>query len=128
MEGYTGEGEPPCIVMTLTATNETVSVDANFTVTLNGVQPPNTITITRSPDAANFQAGASTDDNDRFTRPHDSIGKLHMVYVPVRKLKLCIYFIQSVKLKKTQIRNLDNVIIPNNLFPTLECTLDHITN
>ena len=67
MEGYTGEGEPPCIVMTLIATNKTVSVDANFTVTLDGVQPPNTITITRSPDAANFQTEASTDVDERFS-------------------------------------------------------------
>ena len=67
MEGYTGEGEPPCIVMTLIATNKTVSIDANFTVTLNGVQPPNTITITRSPDAANFQTEASTDVDERFS-------------------------------------------------------------
>ena len=67
VEGYTGEGKPPCIVMTLIATTyKTVSVDANFTVTLDGLQPPNTITITRSPDAdANFQTDAPTDD-DKF--------------------------------------------------------------
>ena len=69
VEGYTGEGKPPCIVMTLIATTYKtvhVSVDANFTVTLDGVQQPNTITITRSPDAdANFQTDAPTDD-DKF--------------------------------------------------------------
>ena len=41
VEGYTGEGEPPCIVMTLRA-NETVSHNARFTVTLIGAQPLNT--------------------------------------------------------------------------------------
>ena len=77
VEGYTGEGEPPCIVMTLRATNKTVSIDANFTVTLNGVQPPNTITITRSPDAANNKMGASTEGDNDHTRSYDniSIGK-----------------------------------------------------
>ena len=64
MEGYTGEGEPPCVVMTLRAANKTVTIDANFTVTLDGVQPPNTITITRSPDATDFQMEPSTDDDD----------------------------------------------------------------
>ena len=77
VEGYTGEGEPPCIVMTLRATNKTVSIDANFTVTLNGVQPPNTITITRSPDAANFQMEASTDDDSRCSKSYADIGKLY---------------------------------------------------
>ena len=77
VEGYTGEGEPPCIGMTLTATNETVSIDANFTVTLNGVQPPNTITITRSPDAANFQTKAEyDDDDDRLSTFYANIGRL----------------------------------------------------
>ena len=41
MEGYTGEGEPPCIVMSLRA-NETVSHNVRFTVTLIGAQPLNT--------------------------------------------------------------------------------------
>ena len=81
MEGYTGEGEPPCIVMTLIATtNKTVTIDANFTVTLNGVQSPNTITITRSPDAANLQiTKASTDvgDDDRLSASFVNIGKLN---------------------------------------------------
>ena len=70
VEGYTGEGEPPCIVMTLIATNKNVSIDANFTVTLNGVQPPNTITITRSPDAAS---------TENFSNSYDVVGKLYMV-------------------------------------------------
>ena len=77
VEGYTGEGEPQCIVMTLTATNKTVSVDANFTVTLNGVQPSNTITIARSPDATNFQMEPSTDD-DRFSESYVDISKLYL--------------------------------------------------
>ena len=80
MERYTGKGEPPCIVMTLSATNETVSVDANFTVTLDGVQPPNTITITRPPDAANFQVETSiATDRDRFFKSCADIGKLYLV-------------------------------------------------
>ena len=79
VEGYTGEGEPPCIVMTLIATNKTVSIDANFTVTLNGVQPPNTITITRPPDAANFQSEASTDVHERFSRSYADTGKFYLV-------------------------------------------------
>ena len=41
MERYTGEGEPPCIVMTLSA-DETISCNAHFTVTLIGAQPLNT--------------------------------------------------------------------------------------
>ena len=77
VEGYTGEGEPPCIVMTLRAANKTVSIDANFTVTLDGVQPPNTITITRSPDAANFQTEAPTDDDDTCSKSNADTGKLY---------------------------------------------------
>ena len=79
VEGYTGEGEPPCIVMTLIATNKTMSIDANFTVTLDGVQPPNTITITRSSDAANSQMEPSTDDDDRISRFNTDTGKLYML-------------------------------------------------
>ena len=80
VEGYTGEGEPPCIVMTLRATTyKTVSIDANFTVTLDGVQPHNTITITRPPDAANFQMEASTDHDDRCFRSYAGTGKLYLV-------------------------------------------------
>ena len=86
VEGYTGEGEPPCIVMTLIATNKTVSIDANFTVTLDGVQPPNTITITRSPDATtNF---TSTDVHDRFSRSYADTGKLYKWYMKTVKLHL----------------------------------------
>ena len=73
VEGYTGEGEPPCIVMTLSA-------DDNFIVTLDGVQPPNTITITRSPDAANFQTEASTDVDERFSRSYTDTGKLYFLW------------------------------------------------
>ena len=75
MEGYNGEGEPPCIVMTLSATNKTVTIDANFTVTLDG---PNTITISRPPDATNFQMEPSTDDDDdRFSQSYAGTGKLY---------------------------------------------------
>ena len=39
MEGYTGEGEPPCIVMTLRAvSDETTLPDLFLPVTLNGVR------------------------------------------------------------------------------------------
>ena len=79
VEGYTGEGEPPCIVMTLKAA-ETVSIDANFTVTLDGVQPPNTITVVRSPDASNFQVETSiATDGERFLKSYAEIGKLYLV-------------------------------------------------
>ena len=68
--------------MTLIATTyKTVSVDANFTVTLDGLQPPNTITITRSPDAdANFQTDTPTDD-EKFSKSYAgaSTGKLYLV-------------------------------------------------
>ena len=90
VERYTGEGEPPSIVMTLNAATETVFIDANFTVTLNGVQSPNTITITRSPDAANFQTEPSTDVDDRFSRSYAGTGKLYMVLENCT-IKLCIY-------------------------------------
>ena len=89
MEGYTGEGEPPCIVMTLSTTNKTVTIDAYFTVTLDGVQPPNTITITRPPDPANFQAGASTEDHDdRLSTFYGDIGKLYIWYMKTVKLPM----------------------------------------
>ena len=39
MEGYTGEGEPPCIVMTLKAnSDETTPPDLSLPVTLTGVR------------------------------------------------------------------------------------------
>ena len=39
MEGYTGEGEPPCIVMTLrTVSDETTPPDLSLPVTLSGVR------------------------------------------------------------------------------------------
>ena len=39
MEGYTGEGEPPCIVMTLRAVpDETTPPDLSLPVTLTGVR------------------------------------------------------------------------------------------
>ena len=48
MEGYTGEGEPPCIVMTLRAvSDETKPSDLSLPVTLNGVDHshPSTVTL-----------------------------------------------------------------------------------
>ena len=46
---YTGEGEPPCIVMTLRAvSDETTPPDLSLPVTLTGVkEPDNTILIER---------------------------------------------------------------------------------
>ena len=39
MEGYTGEGEPPCIVMTLNAnSDETTPPNLSVPVTLTGVR------------------------------------------------------------------------------------------
>ena len=39
MEGYTGEDEPPCIVMTLRAlSDETTPLDLSLPVTLTGVR------------------------------------------------------------------------------------------
>ena len=42
VEGYTGEGEPPCIVMTLRAvSDETKPPNLILPVTLTGVREPN---------------------------------------------------------------------------------------
>ena len=46
MEGYTGEGEPPCIVMTLKPnSDETKPPNLTLPVTLTGVREPNNIVI-----------------------------------------------------------------------------------
>ena len=48
MEGYTGEGEPPCIVMTLKVdSDKTTPSDLSLPVTLKGVDHshPSTITL-----------------------------------------------------------------------------------
>ena len=47
VEQYTGEGEPPYCEMTLRAIDDNTTRNGNFTVTLNGVRPPNNITIMR---------------------------------------------------------------------------------
>ena len=45
---YTGEGEPPCIVMTLRAvSDETTPPDLSLPVTLTKVKEPDTILIKR---------------------------------------------------------------------------------
>ena len=87
VEDYTGESEPPCIVMTLIA-------NANFTVTLDGVQPPNTITITTSPDAANFQMKASTDvaNDDRLSTSSANIGITKLYGMKTMKLHICFIY------------------------------------
>ena len=44
VEGYIGEGEPLCIVMTLRAdSDETTPLDFSLPVTLTGVREPNNI-------------------------------------------------------------------------------------
>ena len=46
MEGYTGEGEPPCIVMTLKPiSDKTKPSDLTLPVTLTGVREPNNIIV-----------------------------------------------------------------------------------
>ena len=46
MEGYTGEGEPPCIVMTLRAVSDkTKPFDLTLPVTLTGAREPNNIIV-----------------------------------------------------------------------------------
>ena len=50
MEGYTGEGEPPCIVMTIKANSDKTTPpdhDLSLPVTLTGVREPNIITLER---------------------------------------------------------------------------------
>ena len=44
MEGYTGEGEPPCIVMTLKS-DKTTPPKLNLPVTLTGVREPNNVIV-----------------------------------------------------------------------------------
>ena len=52
VEGYTGEGEPPCIVMTLNS-DESTPPDLSLPVTLTGVREPNnTILIERAVEGA----------------------------------------------------------------------------
>ena len=47
MEGYTGEGEPPCIVMTLSSAvfDETILPKLTLPVTLTGVRETNSILV-----------------------------------------------------------------------------------
>ena len=48
MEGYTGEGEPPCIVMRLRSDFKTENpVNPDLTITLIGTEHPDTIIIKR---------------------------------------------------------------------------------
>ena len=56
-------------------------------MTLDGVQPPNT-KITRSPDAANFQSEASTDEfkDEKFSKSY------------MLALVSCIWYMKTVKL------------------------------
>ena len=46
VEGYTGEGEPPCIVMTLKPTSDkTKPHNLSLPVTLTGVREPNNVIV-----------------------------------------------------------------------------------
>ena len=46
VEGYTGEGEPPCIVMTLKPKSDKIKPpDLTLPVTLTGVREPNNIIV-----------------------------------------------------------------------------------
>ena len=50
VEGYTGEGEPPCIVMTLRAVSDKARPpDLSLPVTLTGVREPNNIILIERP-------------------------------------------------------------------------------
>ena len=56
VEGYTGEGEPPCVVMALTADSDIVKPsNLSLTVTLLGVREPNQIQITAERSAGESQ-------------------------------------------------------------------------
>ena len=61
VEGYTGEGEPPCIVMSLRAvSDETTPPDLTLPVTLTGVREPNnTIVIERTAEGDVFEQSIS---------------------------------------------------------------------
>ena len=48
VEQYTGEGEPPYCEMTLRVADDNTIHNGNFTVTLNGVWPPQKIKIMRT--------------------------------------------------------------------------------
>ena len=53
MEGYTGAGEPPCIVMTLKAdSDETTPPDLSLPVTLTGVEISQHLKLERRADIA----------------------------------------------------------------------------
>ena len=52
MEGYTGEGEPPCIVMTL-KTDDTSPPDLSLPIILTGVREPNNTLLIKRPAEGN---------------------------------------------------------------------------
>ena len=50
VEGYTGEGEPPCIVMTLKPkSDKTKPPDLTLPVILTGVRKPNNVIVIERP-------------------------------------------------------------------------------
>ena len=82
MEGYTGEGEPPCIVMTLRAvSDETTPPDLSLPVTLTGVREPNIITLERwlEPRSDNIQPDVSLP-----TKPYGQY-TMHLVCITCSK-------------------------------------------
>ena len=58
MEGYTGEGEPPCIVMTL-KTDDVFPPDLSLPVTLTGVREPNNTLLIERPAEGNSLLGST---------------------------------------------------------------------
>ena len=55
VEGFTGEGEPPCIVMTLRAVfDETTPPDLSLLVTLTGVREQGKVLKIHRPAEGNF--------------------------------------------------------------------------
>ena len=53
VEGYTGEGEPPCIVMTL-KTVDTSPPDLSLPIILTGVREPSNTLLIMRPAEGNF--------------------------------------------------------------------------
>ena len=61
VEQYTGEGEPPYCEMTLRAADDNTTRNGNFTVVLNGAQPPKNIKIMRKLESDDVPANPAPD-------------------------------------------------------------------
>ena len=59
VEGYTGEGEPPCIVMTLGA-NDTSPPDLSLPIILTGVREPTNTLLLKRPAEGNVVSPSSS--------------------------------------------------------------------